>query len=509
MKSAGAIQKNTEKRASRDVLFPLCENAADKLILFVLLGSVLLFILWPIACIALRSLRGADGGVSFAMFGTVLRQYGESLRNSVFVGVFTAVLSTILSLSAALVCATARGWKKTLCMIIMLVAMVSPPFVSSLAYIQLYGRRGWITYRLLHLSLNPYNRWGVILMQSISFVPLNAMFLSGILEKLDEGSLRSARDLGASGGAILRDIVLPLIRSATLVCLLLSFVRSLADFGTPIIIGGRFSTLAADIYLQVVGYSDLEKSSAMNMFLLVPSIVFFFVYRALMRRSDRLTDASRTAQTELGLSLPHCGAMGWGMIALSTVFFVMIVLQYGCVFLSGFLKSTKGVYSFTLQYGLKFRGYSRAEAKEKGRRYLELVGLAERENARIGELSGGQQQRVALARALIVEPKLCLLDEPLSNLDAALRVRMRGELKRLQRELGTTMVFVTHDQEEALILADSIAVMSEGELLQLGSAEEVFRHPANDYIASFLGLNDIVWKDDGSVLKVIRHGEKE
>lgn len=239
MKSAGAIQKNTEKRASHDVLFSLCENAADRLILLVLLGSVLLFILWPIACIALRSLRGADGGVSFAMFGTVLRQYGESLRNSVFVGVFTAVLSTILSLSAALVCATARGWKKTLCMIITLVAMVSPPFVSSLAYIQLYGRRGWITYRLLHLSLNPYNRWGVILMQSISFVPLNAMFLSGILEKLDEGSLRSARDLGASG---------------------------------------------------------------------------------------------------------------WGMIALSTVFFVMIVLQYGCVFLSGFLKSTKGVYSFTLQY---------------------------------------------------------------------------------------------------------------------------------------------------------------
>ena len=88
----------------------------------------------------------------------------------------------------------------------------------------------------------------------------------------------------------------------------------------------------------------------MNMFLLIPSIVFFFVYRALMRRSDRLTDASRSTQTELGLSLPRCGAMGWGMIALSTVFFVMIVLQYGCVFLSGFLKSTKGVYSFTLQY---------------------------------------------------------------------------------------------------------------------------------------------------------------
>lgn len=154
-------------------------------------------------------------------------------------------------------------------------------------------------------------------------------------------------------------------------------------------------------------------------------------------------------------------------------------------------------------------GVSKEEARERAMDLLSRVGVAEQADKVPAQLSGGQQQRVALARALIVEPKLCLLDEPLSNLDAALRVRMRGELKRLQRELGTTMVFVTHDQEEALILADSIAVMSEGELLQLGSAEEVFRHPANDYIASFLGLNDIVWKDDGSVLKVIRRGEKE
>ena len=151
---------------------------------------------------------------------------------------------------------------------------------------------------------------------------------------------------------------------------------------------------------------------------------------------------------------------------------------------------------------------SRDQANKRGMELLDRVGLIKQADKFPPQLSGGQQQRVALARALIVEPKLCLLDEPLSNLDAALRVRMRGELKRLQRELGTTMVFVTHDQEEALILADSIAVMSEGELLQLGSAEEVFRRPANNYIASFLGLNDIVWKDDGSVLKVIRHGEK-
>lgn len=161
-----------------------------------------------------------------------------------------------------------------------------------------------------------------------------------------------------------------------------------------------------------------------------------------------------------------------------------------------------------IAFGLKLKKLPKKQIAEKVGQMLELVNLKGYEKRHVDALSGGQQQRVALARALIVEPKLCLLDEPLSNLDAALRVRMRGELKRLQRELGITMVFVTHDQEEALILADSIAVMSEGELLQLGSAEEVFRRPANNYIASFLGLNDIVWKDDGSVLKVIRHGEK-
>lgn len=160
-------------------------------------------------------------------------------------------------------------------------------------------------------------------------------------------------------------------------------------------------------------------------------------------------------------------------------------------------------------YGLKFRGFSKAQAREKGMQYLELVGLADRPNARIAELSGGQQQRVALARALIVEPKLCLLDEPFSNLDAALRVQMRRELKRFQRELGITMVFVTHDQEEALILADSIAVMQQGQLLQLGTAEELYRHPANDYLTRFLGLHDMMWQPDGSVWKVIRHSESD
>ena len=155
-------------------------------------------------------------------------------------------------------------------------------------------------------------------------------------------------------------------------------------------------------------------------------------------------------------------------------------------------------------YGLKFRGYKKRQAREKGMKYLEMVGLQDYANSPIHEISGGQQQRTALARALIVEPKLCLLDEPFSNLDAALRVKMRKELKALQRELGITMVFVTHDQEEAMLLSDQMAIMDQGRLIQMGSPEEIFTNPANEFVSNFLSLSSLRWEEDGTLLKVIK-----
>ncbi len=158
-------------------------------------------------------------------------------------------------------------------------------------------------------------------------------------------------------------------------------------------------------------------------------------------------------------------------------------------------------------YGLKFRGVRRAQAREKGMQYLEMVGLAEYANAPIFEISGGQQQRVALARALIVEPKLCLLDEPFSNLDASLRFRMREELKKLQRDLGMTMVFVTHDQEEALHLADRIVIIEQGVLVQNDTPMEIYRHPATPFVADFLGMSSLLWTEDGTLMKIIKKAE--
>src|SRR4051812_46934922 len=143
-------------------------------------------------------------------------------------------------------------------------------------------------------------------------------------------------------------------------------------------------------------------------------------------------------------------------------------------------------------FGLKLRRVPTAAAKKQVETALSLVNLAGLEGRYPNELSGGQQQRVALARSLVVEPSILLLDEPLSNLDAKLRERMRTELKELQRRTGITFVYVTHDQAEALALSDQIAVMSSGRVQQFGSPFDVYAHPSNRMVADFMGLVNLV-----------------
>lgn len=153
-------------------------------------------------------------------------------------------------------------------------------------------------------------------------------------------------------------------------------------------------------------------------------------------------------------------------------------------------------------YGLKFRGFSKKEAIKTGEEYLEIVGLASYKNRNVQKLSGGQQQRVALARSLVVSPKILLLDEPLSNLDAKLRVKMRDEIKTIQKKIGITMIFVTHDQEEALILADTIAIMNEGKLEQIGTPKKIYNNPKSKFVLDFMGSSNIIEDKFGNVVFV-------
>ena len=155
-------------------------------------------------------------------------------------------------------------------------------------------------------------------------------------------------------------------------------------------------------------------------------------------------------------------------------------------------------------FGLEERKLSRAEIERRTAAALDLVGLRELAARRPSQISGGQQQRIALARTIAIEPKVLLLDEPLSNLDAQLRIHMRTELLALQRKLGITTIFVTHDQEEALSIADRVAVLDQGVIQQVGTPMELYDSPANRFIASFVGtinmLQGTLEQADGAMI---------
>ena len=149
-----------------------------------------------------------------------------------------------------------------------------------------------------------------------------------------------------------------------------------------------------------------------------------------------------------------------------------------------------------VEFGLRMRRVSSAERKTRAAESLDLVGLGHLSQRYAHQLSGGQQQRVALARALVTRPRVLLLDEPLSALDAKVRVSLRDEIRRIQQELRITTLFVTHDQEEALAVADRVAVMNSGNIEQIGTPEELYLHPASSFVADFVGLSN---KLDGTV----------
>ena len=138
-------------------------------------------------------------------------------------------------------------------------------------------------------------------------------------------------------------------------------------------------------------------------------------------------------------------------------------------------------------YGLKLRKVPKDEIRERVMRILDLVELNGMEARMTNQLSGGQQQRVALARALVIEPSVLLFDEPLSNLDAKLRVSMRTEIRRIQQEVGITAIYVTHDQSEAMALSDKIIIMNKGVVAQMGTPQEIYYHPVNEFVADFIG----------------------
>ena len=187
-------------------------------------------------------------------------------------------------------------------------------------------------------------------MQTLFFSSLNALMIIGMLRKMDMSLVRASFDLGASSGYTLWRIVVPLLKPVLLSCFLLSFIRSIADFGTPVVIGGRFETVSTEIYMQVIGYSRLDKSAALNVLLLIPTILVFILYRYLMQKNEKVISGNSNKTVEAGDTFRVRGLSAVIVWLGAGIFFVMMALEYGSIFLNSFSRNLRGKITFTTMY---------------------------------------------------------------------------------------------------------------------------------------------------------------
>lgn len=350
------IEENAGKRVEHSTLF---SAVLFSLFIILLILPIVLFIVYPIFLLFWKAFQVENPG---QYFQEIALRYKTAFFHSIESSFYSAVISTVMAFFLSYGIRSTGKWQKRIALILLSMSMVSPPFISSLSFITLYGRRGLITYRLLGLSFDPYHKWGVILMQSIHFACMNTLFFTNALEDFDGKLYDSGRDLGANAFFVLKDILLPLLSPAILASFFLSFLRGLSDFGTPIIIGGRYSTLATEIYLQIIGFSDFSKAAAMNILLLLPAFFSFLLYRMSMKRAD---ERNKEQKGKTGLRLDSKHWMNLPIQFLLFFFLLFQLLQYASIFLYGFLRFNKKQIFFTwenmgslFQYNLSTMGLS-------------------------------------------------------------------------------------------------------------------------------------------------------
>ncbi|WP_242850122.1 ABC transporter permease, partial [Clostridium polynesiense] len=328
----------------------------EKAVFSAIVVLVLIFILWPVGEVIKESFF-PEGAFSFKLYKDLIQNNKQLIYNSIFVGVLTTVFSTILSLCIAVYASFSGSRMKKILTLVLMVTMISPPFVSSLAYISLFGRRGFITYRLLKLSWNPYGWLGIVLMQTISNVSINSLLLIGIIQGIDKSLLMASQDLGSSPSYAVRKILLPSMVPGIIVTALLTFIRSLSDFGTPMVIGGSFNVLATEVYLNIIAHSNMALASAMSVLILVPALIAFFVYRFYMKKSAlALAGNNKVTSSENEFALK--GFLKSSLAMITAFYAAVMLLQYLSIFISSFSKYVRGNMSFTLENYIKLKDYS-------------------------------------------------------------------------------------------------------------------------------------------------------
>ena len=312
-------------------------------LIWLVYAAIFLFILYPILALFYHSLW-ARSGLGLMGAWRIVRASQTLLKNSLLSAVLTSLLSTSLTVAVGLVTAMSRPSLKRIIRLALLLTMISPPFVTSLSYINLFGRRGLITYELLGLSLNPYGMTGVILMQSLSYLSLHALLLAAAIERIPSALIKSGLDLGASPSRVITELILPELKPTIGIVALLNFIKSLADFSTPAIIGGRFNTLATAAYLSMVAGGDINRAAVLNSLIFIPALIVYLFYRR-YHKKENMKDRSSSFY-----ALPRRGLV-YHFCALVTLFVLTaLILQYGALIAEAFIQRQGGQIHFTLAH---------------------------------------------------------------------------------------------------------------------------------------------------------------
>ncbi|WP_100065374.1 ABC transporter permease [Miniphocaeibacter massiliensis] len=324
----------------------------DKTLIAFISIIVVLFILYPFIAVFKESLF-EDGIFNISKFFDFLITEKKLISNSLLMAFLTAILTTSVTIAISIYWLITSSKFKKLINYVLFLTLVSPPFITSLSYINLFGKRGFITYELLGLRLNPYGLNGIVFMQSVGFISLNALILIGILKNIDSSTINSARSLGAKTNNIIVDIILPYLKSGIIVVFMLTFIRSLSDFSTPAIIGGSYNVLATEAYLSIISMGDINRSALVNLVLFLIAIIIFLIFRNNFKQISMKSEVNNNLKIDINKQ----GLIFNAFKILSFFFLIMLIIQYSSIFLSAFTKSRGGNLYFTFENVLNSKQY--------------------------------------------------------------------------------------------------------------------------------------------------------
>lgn len=328
-------------------------NFSYNLILFLVIIGVVLFCFYPIYKIIVTSFFD-NNSFTLKFYKGIFNENYLLLKNSMITSSISAGIASIFGGIIAYYMLFSSERVRKFYYYLLMLTMISPPFIFGISYIMLFGRRGLITYRVLGLHTNPYGLKGIVMLQLIGEISFATFMLYEIFKNFDYTLINASRALGASPWESLKRVVFPISVPAFLGIFFILFTKNLSDFGSAIIIGGRESTLATEAYLTVIGEGNMPKAAAMTLLLIFPALLAFLLYkRILLKKFSSFSVGKGMESKNISYSLPLGVKILFKVVAY--LFVLVMFIQYSAIFFSGFYNYTSKGIEFTLEYIEKFK----------------------------------------------------------------------------------------------------------------------------------------------------------